>query len=196
MIREAIVSTVDSAGTVHLAPFGLLQEGGGWIIAPFRPSTTLDNLQNRPFAIANYTDDVRIFAGCLTGRRDWPLTPVDDFPVPRLANILSHAELTVTTIAESAERPRFHCEVRRLVQHAPFEGFNRAKAAVVELAILVSRLHILPREKVEAEIAYFRIAIDKTAGPEEREAWGWLMEKIDDVYSEPIPVRRTQFGST
>jgi hypothetical protein len=55
---------------------------------------------------------------------------------------------------------------------------NRAKAAVVEAAILASRLHMLPQEKIDAELAYLQIAIDKTAGPEEREAWGWLMEKI------------------
>ena len=43
------------------------------MIAPFAPSRTLDNLAAVPQAVANYTDDVRIFAGCLTGRREWPL---------------------------------------------------------------------------------------------------------------------------
>jgi hypothetical protein len=37
---------------------------------------------------------------------------------------------------------------------------------------------MLPREKIEAEIVYLSIAIEKTAGPDEREAWGWLMEKV------------------
>ena len=27
-------------------------------------------------------------------------------------------------------------------------------------------------------MAYLQIAIDKTAGPEEREAWGWLTEAV------------------
>jgi hypothetical protein len=49
---------------------------------------------------------------------------------------------------------------------------------VVEAAILVSRLHMLPPEKIEREIAYLQIAIDKTAGPRERQAWAWLMERI------------------
>jgi uncharacterized protein len=64
--------------------------------------------------------------------------------------------------------------------HAPFTGFNRAKAAVIELAILVSRLKMLPRDKIEAEIAYLAIAIEKTAGPNENEAWGWLMQRVSD----------------
>ena len=67
--------------------------------------------------------------------------------------------------------------------HAPFTGFNRAKAAVLELAILVSRLGMLPREKIEAEIAYLTIAIEKTAGEEEREAWGWLMQRVTDHFT-------------
>jgi hypothetical protein len=54
---------------------------------------------------------------------------------------------------------------------------------VLEAAILVSRLSMLPREKVDAEIAYLRIAIDKTAGPEEREAWDWLMDAVKQFYA-------------
>jgi hypothetical protein len=98
--------------------------------------------------------------------------------VPRLKAALAHAELKVARITEDAQRPRFHCAMVHRATHAPFEGFNRAKAAVVEAAILASRLHMLPREKIDSEIAYLQIAIDKTAGPAEQEAWGWLMEKI------------------
>jgi parvulin-like peptidyl-prolyl isomerase len=38
-------------------------------------------------------------------------------------------------------------------------------------------------EKIEAEIAYLSIAIEKTAGPDEREAWGWLMEKVEGYFA-------------
>ena len=72
LIRETIVTTCDARGQVHLAPLGLIADGESWIIAPFRPSTTLENLRAVPYAVANATDDVRVFAGCLTGRRDWP----------------------------------------------------------------------------------------------------------------------------
>ena len=178
MIRETIVTTVSAAGVVHIAPLGIIQDGEEWIIAPFRPSTTLDNLRAIPFAVANYTDDVRVFAGCLTGRRDWPTTAAGRVPVPRLAGAPAHAELAVSRITEDEQRPRFHCRVVTLTTHAPFRGFNRAQAAVIEAAILVSRLHMLPREKVEAEMAYLAIAVDKTAGPAEQEAWDWLAEKI------------------
>jgi hypothetical protein len=190
MIRETVVTTISAAGRPHIAPLGLIEEPGGFIIAPFHPSTTLDNLRAIPFAVANYTDDVRVIAGCLTGRRDFPLTPSLRVPPPRLRDTLAHAELVVVSVEEHEQRPRFHCRVLHQAMHAPFRGFNRAQAAVLEAAILVSRLSMLPREKVEREVEYLRIAIGKTAGPGEQEAWDWLMEAIDthytrDAYSRP-----------
>ena len=178
MIRETIVTTVSADGAPHIAPLGLIEEPGGWIIAPFAPSATLANLRAVPFAVANYTDDVRVFAGCLTDRRDWPLVPATRVLPPRLAGALAHAELAIVAVDEDAQRPRFHARVIRRATHAPFAGFNRAQAAVVEAAILVSRLHLLPREKIDREIELLRIAIGKTAGPAEQQAWDWLMEAI------------------
>ena len=179
MIRETIITTVAPDGAGHIAPIGLIQEGDFWVIAPFRPSATLDNLRRVPHAVVNYTDDVRVFAGCLTGRRDWPLRPADKVPGFVLRDALAHAELRVEAVVEDELRPRFRCRVVHEASHAPFRGFNRAQAAVIEAAILTSRLHLLPLEKIAAERAYLQIAIDKTAGPEEREAWSWLMAKID-----------------
>jgi hypothetical protein len=184
MIRETIVTTVNRDGHVHIAPLGIIADGEGWILAPFRPSTTLENLSAVPFAVANYTDDVRIFAGCLTGRQDWPTTASDEVPVPRLVGALAHVELAVDQVSGDDQRPRFHCRVVHRGSHAPFEGFNRAQAAVIEAAILVSRLYLLPREKIESEIAYLEIAVGKTAGIAEQQAWGWLMEKIRAHYAE------------
>ena len=61
-------------------------------------------------------------------------------------------------------RPRFVCRVAHHASHAPFRGFNRAQAAVIEGAVLVSRLHMLPRAEVEAELARLEIIVGKTAG--------------------------------
>jgi uncharacterized protein len=182
-IRECIVTTVDRSGNVHIAPLGIIADNDGWIIAPFRPSATLDNLAEVPFAVANYTDDVRIFADCLTGRRDWPMVAVKGFAVPRLRAALAHSVLEVVRVEDDGVRPRHFCRVVAEEMHAPFTGLNRAKAAVVELAILVSRLGMLPRDKIETEIAYLAIAIEKTGGEKEKEAWGWLMQRVTDHFS-------------
>ena len=154
MIRETIVTTLNDEGKVHIAPLGLIVEEEGWIIAPFKPSTTLDNLRANPYAVANFTDDVLIFAGCLTGNRDWPTRPSTRVPGAVLDGALAHAELKVDRVEEDEQRPRFHCRVLYEASHAPFKGFNRAQAAVIEAAILASRLHMLPREKIERELGY------------------------------------------
>ena len=112
------------------------------------------------------------------GRRDWPTKPATKVPGAVLERALAHAELQVVSVAEDEQRPRFRCAVIHEETHRPFHGFNRAQAAVVEAAILVSRLHMLPAAKIDREIAYLQIAIDKTAGPRERQAWDWLVERI------------------
>ena len=183
MIRETIVSTISASGQVHLAPIGIIAEGDGWIIAPFHPSTTLDNLRSVPYAVASFTDDVRVFAGCLTGRSQWPTIPCDEIPVPRLAHALAHAELSITHVSEDDLRPHFHCRVLRTAAHEPFQGFNRAQAAVIEAAILVSRLQLLPRERIEREMAYLQYAVEKTASSAEEEAWSWLLQAINTFYA-------------
>jgi hypothetical protein len=183
MIRETIVTTASQDGRVHVAPLGLIADGAEWIIAPFSPSTTLDNLRAVPFAVASHTDDVRVFAGCLTGRHDWPTVPSGHVPVPRLAGALAHEELAVVRVTEDAQRPRFHCRVVHRCSHAAFAGFNRAQAAVIEGAILVSRLHMLPRDRIAREMAALEIVVDKTAGDAEREAWSWLADKVRGYYA-------------
>ena len=183
LIREAIVTTVNGRGEPHLAPLGLIAEGEGWILAPFHPSTTLENLRQAPFAVANLTDDVRVFAGCLTGRRDWRLTSADVVAAPRLAETLAHLELVVVEVREDELRPRFVCRVAHRASHASFQGFNRAQAAVIEGAVLVSRLHLMPRDEVEAELARLEIIVGKTAGAAEAEAWSWLKERTAQVFA-------------
>ncbi len=75
------------------------------------------------------------------------------------------------------------CRVAHQASHAPFQGFNRAQAAVIEGAVLVSRLHMLPRAEVEAELARLDVTVGKTAGPSETEAWTWLKDKAAQVFA-------------
>ena len=177
LIRETIVTTVNARGEPHIAPLGIIAEGERWILAPFHPSTTLNNLRQAPCAVANLTDDVRVFAGCLTGRRDWPLAASNIVEAPRLAEANAHLELVVEEVSDDPRRPRFVCRVAHRAAHRPFEGFNRAQAAVIEGAVLISRLHMLARAEIEVEMARLAIIVRKTAGAAEAEAWGWLTEK-------------------
>ena len=178
MIHEAVVTTLGAGSAPYIASMGVRREGDLYLLAPFRPSTTLDNLRRSGQAVINYIDDVRIFAGCLTGRRRWPTVPAGTVSGVRLAQALAHVEVEVARWEDDELRPRIYCRALARETHAAFRGFNRAQAAVIEAAILVSRLHMLPAEKIDLEMDYLRIAVEKTAGPREREAWQWLVDRI------------------
>jgi len=125
-------------------------------------------------------DDVRVYAGCITGRRDWPTSSTDVIIGARLDNCLAHTELEVIDKEDDEVRPKYFCKVVHEATHQAFHGYNRAQSAVLELAILTSRLKMLPKEKIQQEIEYLTIGYEKTSGSREQEAWGWLMEKIND----------------
>ncbi|HEY8354623.1 MAG TPA: DUF447 domain-containing protein [Methylophilaceae bacterium] len=184
MIHETIVTTLDANGVPHIAPFGVREEGGHVLIAPFRPSASLDNLLLHRCAVVNLTDDVRIFAGTLTGRRNWPVRPAQKVYGVVLGSALAHRELELIEVREDALRPELLFRVVHEVQHGAFRGFNRAQAAVIELAVLVSRLHMLPMERIETEMAYLATAVEKTAGERELQAWQWLVERVENFRAE------------
>lgn len=179
MIRETIVTTASPDGRVHVAPMGATPIEGGWLLQPFRPSTTLENFLITRCGCVNFTDDARVFAGCVTKRRpDWPTVKADLVDSVRLEVALSHHEVRVERV-EDGERPKLYCSIVHSANHRAFPGLNRAVAAVLEGAVLVSRLHMLPDEKIDQEFAYLQIAIDKTAGEAEREAWSWLTDAVE-----------------
>ena len=176
MIFEGVISTRNADASAHVTPMGFEREGGRVVIAPFVPSQTLDNLAGNGAAVMNLTDDVGVIAGCLTGRRDWPVVAANVITGWRLATVLTHLEVMVERRSGTPERPRFECNIVHEACHAPFRGYNRAQAAVVEAAILISRLDWIAPEKFAAEMTYLSIAVTKTGGPREREAWQWLLD--------------------
>jgi hypothetical protein len=181
LIYEAVVTTCSATGEVHVAPMGVRYgpgPSGDVVLMPFKPSTTLRNIESTGFAVLNLLTDVRVFAGCVTGHRQWPTLPVPEVAGVRLACALGHVALRLAETRDDPQRPVLRLARVQTAQHAPFIGFNRAQAAVVEGAVLVSRLHMLSAEKIDSEMRYLQIAIDKTAGPDELEAWGWLQQAI------------------
>jgi hypothetical protein len=181
-IFETVVTTVAPDGTPHVAPMGVRYRDDRVVLMPFKPSTTLDNILGSRHAVLNLLTDTRVFAGAVTarwlGRREFPLQPTERIAGVRLAAALNHVELELERQDDDPQRPVLTMARVHEVQHAPFIGFNRAQAAVLEGAVLVSRLTMLSTDKVDSELAYLQIAIDKTAGPDEREAWSWLKEAV------------------
>jgi hypothetical protein len=75
--------------------------------------------------------------------------------------------ITVETVAQGRQRD--------------FLGFNRAKHAVVEAAILASRTAFLPVREMLLEFPRLAILVDKTGGPSERAAFDLLYRHVRTV---------------
>lgn len=180
MIYETIVTTTSAQGEIHIAPFGIQWRDGFVVISPFKPSATLQNIMGSGCAVLNLTDDVRVFAAAIARKTTFSTLPIDGFNGHRLQACLAYHTLTLHHVEEDELRPKLWMEVSGTVSSGLFKGFNRAQAAVIELAVLVSRLHMLPPEKIMRELEYLQIAIDKTAGPHELEAWQWLLDCVNN----------------
>jgi uncharacterized protein len=61
----------------------------------------------------------------------------------------------------------------------PFVGLNRARHAVVEGAILVTRVHLLGADEVRRQLAELRVLVEKTGGTREHEAFGLLERSVE-----------------
>ncbi|GAW86610.1 conserved hypothetical protein [Bathymodiolus platifrons methanotrophic gill symbiont] len=184
MIQETIVTTHNNEGQTHIAPMGIHVAGDEFIILPFRPSVTLDNILETKTAVINYTDDVRIFAGCVTGRYEWPLKKAKKIDGHFLEGTLAHCEVKLTHVDDDPVRPKLFCQSVHRVNHSAFKGFNRAQLSVLEAAILLSRINRLSSAKIHTELEYLHIGFNKTAGPKEREAWDWITKAIEQKLRE------------
>tara|TARA_B100001996_G_scaffold377582_1_gene360421 strand:- start:365 stop:940 length:576 start_codon:yes stop_codon:yes gene_type:complete len=184
MIHEVIIITVSQDNLIHIAPMGIKMDNKYLYISPFKPSKTLNNLLNAKKATINFIDDTRVFAGIVTGeKKDWPLIENTSFGVPRLKNTNTHYDVAVIDINDDQVRPKIKCNILEKKIHKPFLGFNRAQFSVIEAAVLTSRLGMISIEKIIMEINYLKIGIDKTSGPNELEAWGWINKKINSFVS-------------
>ena len=180
MIHEVIVTTISNEDIVHIAPMGIRFIDKQVVISPFKPSTTLNNITENNIATINFIDDVRVFAGIVSRhKKDWELSARTDLEiVPNLTLTNTFYNVVVNEYQEDDKRPNIICDIKNSAIIKPFLGFNRAQFSVIEAAVLLSRLGMIPMEKIDREIEYLKIGIDKTAGPHELEAWGWIQDKI------------------
>lgn len=178
MILEGIVTTVDADGVVNIAPMGPIVDANMKTLRlrPFQTSTTYQNLKILGEGVFHVTDDVLLLAQAAVGQIDPPplLVPATKVRGHILQEACRFYEFEVRGVNDSGERAEIDARVVAQGRLRDFFGFNRGKHAVVEAAILATRLHLLPRQQVQEEFARLRVLVDKTGGKQEQRAFRFL----------------------
>jgi uncharacterized protein len=185
MILEALVTTLDADGAPHLAPMGprVSADFERFTLRPFPTSHTYQNLLRHGAGVLHVTDDALLLAKAAIGA-------VTEMPPVRaaervrgfvLADCCRYFEFVARSVDSSGERVNIDAEVVHSGRVREFFGFNRAKHAVVEAAILATRLHLLPLAEVVSEFAKLRVIVGKTGGPDEHAAFELLEAKLREA---------------
>ena len=178
MIIETIVTTLGEQDTINFAPMGV--EWGEEIIVlkPFLETTTFRNVSTTGTAVVNLTDDAMLFAQGAISSPQFPWVPADVVRGAVLEAACSWRELEVATVDRTPPRSRIEARVVHRGFRREFIGFNRARHAVLEAAILATRTHLIPADQIQEEYARLQIIVDKTAGAREREAMQLLTRYV------------------
>jgi hypothetical protein len=182
MILEGLVTTINEDETANIAPMGPLVDEAmkQFVLRPYETSRTLANLRRTGEGVLHVTDDVEMIARAAINRLE---------PLPKLAEarkvrgvVIAEAcrwyEFRVSSLDARAARATIACDVVGRGRIRDFFGFNRAKHAVIEAAVLATRLDFLPEEQICEEFKRLAVLVQKTAGPQERRAFQLLDEYV------------------
>lgn len=180
MILEGLVTTTDADGRPHLAPMGptVNADFTRLLLRPFPTSQTGRNLLRHGEGVFHITDDAALIARSAAGLlKDVPATreavKVRGFV---LLDCCRSYEFVVRSIDTSQTRFELDAEVVASAVHREFVGFNRARHALLEAAIVATRFHLIPETEIAAEFDKFGTIIAKTGDAAEILALAELRE--------------------
>jgi hypothetical protein len=149
-------------------------------LRPFNTSRTFANLKRTRSGVVHVTDDVGLIAQSAIGK----LIPLPEFfPAEKItgqviANTCRWYEFQVEYIDENSARTNINCKTLHTGRIRDFWGFNRAKHAVIEAAILATRLDFLPREEIQEQFQRLETIVSKTGSAQESKAFQLLSEHV------------------
>jgi hypothetical protein len=181
-ILEGIVTTLDADQQLHIAPMGpaLDSQMERLVLRPFKTAQTYRNLKAHPEGVFHVTDDVLLLARAALGKLDQfpPLMPASHVRGSIIGDACRFYEFRIRSVDDSDDRSRMEAEVVHFGRLRDFVGFNRAKHAVVEAAILAARTDFLPLADIQKEFQKLRVIVLKTGGDQEKAAFAFLEEHL------------------
>lgn len=188
-----------SPTSINLAPMGPIVDASfsQLTLRPFTSSTTYKNLKATGQGVFHITDDALLIARGAIGK----LTAISESTsqsaqrIQSAQNVLVKAatkvsgvvladacrafEFRVTLLDDSQERTHIEAEVVHSEILREFLGFNRAKHAVLEAAILATRIHLTGTSPVLTEYDKLQVIVDKTGADDEHTAMRELREFVE-----------------
>jgi hypothetical protein len=185
MILEGIVTTHNDDGSTNVAPMGpIVDESLSWLrLRPFQTSTTFHNLRRHRQGVFHVVDDVLLLAKAAIGRlSELPASrPAEKIDGAVLSDACRWYEFEVESLDESQQRAEILARVVHVGRIRDYFGLNRAKHAVLEAAILATRIHLIAPADLRQELDRLRTPVEKTAGPREFEAFQLIESYIDEA---------------
>ena len=178
MIIETIFSTVDETGRPNFAPMGINWGEEELTVRPFRQSCTCHTLIATGYGVANLTDDVLAFAQSGLYDAVLPHFPASTVPGVVFQEACSWRELAVIIVTGTAERAEVRCRVVSKGRRRDFLGFNRARGAIIEAAILATRLHLHDPAAVAEALDRYEVIVEKTGDGIEQTAFERVREFV------------------
>lgn len=182
MILEGIVTSLDANGEVNLAPMGpFVDESFTTLrLRPYKTSRTYQNLKLHRQGVFHVVDDVLLLAQAAIGSLSQlpELFPAGKIQGQVIKSACRWYEFEVEELDDSEDRTNIAARIVHMGRLNDFWGFNRAKHAVLEAAILATRVHLLKREQLIQDYDRLQVPIEKTAGAAELEAFALLRDFV------------------
>ena len=183
-VVEGVMTTVCEDGTINISPMGAVVDlqMQQMLFRPYQTSVTFANLRRTRHGIFHVTDDVLLIARAAVDQID--MQPVL-LPLPgpmgfALKDACRWYAVAVDVFREQSTPAQVQCRVLEVRRQRDFFGFNRAKHAVLEAAILATRIEFLPAAHILSELERLTSPVEKTGGEEENEAFAFLAKYIRD----------------
>jgi hypothetical protein len=170
MIVETIFSTISETGESNFAPMGIVWGGESVLVRPYGNTQTCRNLLSTGCGVANFSDDVLAYVQCGLYNAILPNFPAITMPGVVFQEACYWLELEVVSHSGSDERMEFQCRVLHKGRQRDFLGFCRADNAVIEAAIMATRLAFYSPEKVVDDLNHYIKVVEITGGDNEKQA--------------------------
>jgi hypothetical protein len=186
MILEGIVTTRNADRSVNISPMGPRVEPSmdRLVLRPYQTSTTYQNLKRTKVGVLHVTDDVLLLAQAAVGQAAPTMFDAESIDGAILADACRWYAFRVESLDDRQERTEIVARVVDRGTIREFFGFNRAKHAVVEAAILATRTGFLPPDEIRRDFERLAVLVEKTGSPREHEAFEFLKQFVEKALRE------------